>query len=116
MRLRPGIQELFIAKNGVTVVSILSRGGSCCSWIIYAVVMWGNFALVEIKKKTFSPIHLTLYRSSSEFPKLLSLSMETFLTFCDDADSNVRIAADECLNRCIMVSLRQQINMRHIVH
>ena len=53
MRLRPGIQELFIAKNGVTVVSILSRGGSCCSWIIFAVVMWGNFALVEINKKLF---------------------------------------------------------------
>lgn len=31
--------------------------------------------------------------------------METFLVLCDDAESDVRIVADECLNRTIKVTI-----------
>ena len=30
--------------------------------------------------------------------------MEAFLTLCDDAEADVRMVADECLNRTIKVS------------
>ena len=42
-------------------------------------------------------------RSSNDFPKFLGLSIETFLALCDDPESDVRIVADECLNRTIKV-------------
>ena len=39
----------------------------------------------------------------AEFPKFLGIAMETFLLLCDDKESDVRMAADECLNRTIKV-------------
>lgn len=50
-------------------------------------------------------MHFYYYRSSSDFPKFLGLGVETFLSFCDDADSDVMIVADECLNRTIKVKM-----------
>lgn len=38
-----------------------------------------------------------------DFPKFLGIAMETFLTMCDDTESDVRMVADECLNRSIKV-------------
>ncbi|XP_015913152.2 huntingtin [Parasteatoda tepidariorum] len=40
-------------------------------------------------------------RSSADFPKVLGLAMDTFLLCCDDENSDVRLMADECLNRTI---------------
>jgi hypothetical protein len=40
-----------------------------------------------------------------DFPKFLGIAMETLTTMCDDADVDVRIVADECLNRLIRVSI-----------
>uniref|UniRef100_A0A0K8SGM1 Huntingtin n=1 Tax=Lygus hesperus TaxID=30085 RepID=A0A0K8SGM1_LYGHE len=39
------------------------------------------------------------------FSYLLSHSMETLLKLCDDQDSNIRMIADECLNRIIKVQM-----------
>ena len=33
--------------------------------------------------------------------------METFLLMCDDKESDVRMAADECLNRTIKVNFSE---------
>ncbi|XP_064193966.1 huntingtin-like [Anguilla rostrata] len=40
-------------------------------------------------------------RTSPEFQKLLGIAMEMFLLCGDDAESDVRMVADECLNRVI---------------
>uniref|UniRef100_A0A8C9WQY0 Huntingtin n=1 Tax=Scleropages formosus TaxID=113540 RepID=A0A8C9WQY0_SCLFO len=40
-------------------------------------------------------------RTSFEFQKLLGMAMETTLVCCDDAESDVRMVADECLNKII---------------
>uniref|UniRef100_UPI00398E546A huntingtin isoform X8 n=1 Tax=Pristiophorus japonicus TaxID=55135 RepID=UPI00398E546A len=40
-------------------------------------------------------------RNSPEFQKLLGIAMEMFLLCCDDAESDVRMVADECLNKII---------------
>lgn len=40
-------------------------------------------------------------RTVGDFPKFLGVAMETFLMCCDDDDSDVRMIADECLNRTI---------------
>ncbi|XP_039217435.1 huntingtin isoform X2 [Crotalus tigris] len=40
-------------------------------------------------------------RNSPEFPKLLGIAMELFLLCSDDAESDVRMVADECLNKVI---------------
>ncbi|KAK9502081.1 hypothetical protein O3M35_012683 [Rhynocoris fuscipes] len=40
-------------------------------------------------------------RTDQSFPYLLSYSMETLFKMCDDQDSNIRMIADECLNRII---------------
>ena len=45
----------------------------------------------------------THYRNVADFPKFLGIAMETFLLMCDDKESDVRMAADECLNRTIKV-------------
>uniref|UniRef100_A0A452S207 Huntingtin n=1 Tax=Ursus americanus TaxID=9643 RepID=A0A452S207_URSAM len=42
-------------------------------------------------------------RNSPEFQKLLGIAMELFLLCSDDAESDVRMVADECLNRVIKV-------------
>ena len=44
------------------------------------------------------------YSVTAEFPKFLGIAMETLISMCDDADVDVRIVADECLNRLIRVS------------
>lgn len=40
-------------------------------------------------------------RNSPEFQKLLGIAMELFLLCSDDSESDVRMVADECLNRVI---------------
>lgn len=44
-----------------------------------------------------------LLRNSPEFQKLLGIAMELFLLCSDDAESDVRMVADECLNKVIKV-------------
>lgn len=44
------------------------------------------------------------FRSVADFPKFLGIAIETFLTLCDDTESDIRIVADECLNRSIKVT------------
>jgi len=43
---------------------------------------------------------------AAEFPKFLGVCMETFITLIDDADIDIKLVADECLNRVIRVSDR----------
>ena len=43
-------------------------------------------------------------QNNSDFPKYLSLSIEALMDLCDDADHDVRIAADEAINKLIKVS------------
>lgn len=43
-------------------------------------------------------------RTSPEFQKLLGIAMEMFLLCSDDGESDVRMVADECLNKIIKVS------------
>lgn len=50
-------------------------------------------------------LQLCLYSVAVDFPKFLGIAMETLTTMCDDADVDVRIVADECLNRLIRVSI-----------
>jgi len=40
----------------------------------------------------------------AEFHKFLGVCMETFITLIDDSDIDVKLVADECLNRIIRVS------------
>lgn len=47
----------------------------------------------------------TSIRTYSDFPKLLGISVESFFFCCDDEDSDVRMVADECLNRTIKTLL-----------
>ncbi|XP_035218065.1 huntingtin-like, partial [Stegodyphus dumicola] len=44
-------------------------------------------------------------RSTPDFPKVLGLAMDTFMLCCDDENSDVRLMADECLNRTIKTLL-----------
>uniref|UniRef100_A0A7N8X764 Huntingtin n=1 Tax=Mastacembelus armatus TaxID=205130 RepID=A0A7N8X764_9TELE len=44
------------------------------------------------------------HRTSPEFQKLLGIAMEMFLLCSDDSESDVRMVADECLNKIIKVS------------
>lgn len=46
---------------------------------------------------------LVSLRNSPEFQKLLGIAMELFLLCSDDAESDVRMVADECLNKVIKV-------------
>uniref|UniRef100_S4RKL6 Huntingtin n=1 Tax=Petromyzon marinus TaxID=7757 RepID=S4RKL6_PETMA len=41
------------------------------------------------------------FRNSSDFPKFLGIAVETFLLCCDDTEADVRMVADECLNKVI---------------
>jgi len=41
--------------------------------------------------------------SAADFPKFLGITMETFITLIDDSDIDVKMVADECLNRVIRV-------------
>ena len=40
----------------------------------------------------------------AEFPKFLGIAMELFFAACDDEESDVRLKADECLNKIVRVS------------
>ncbi|XP_054721499.1 huntingtin-like [Uloborus diversus] len=44
-------------------------------------------------------------RPTADFPKLLGRAMDTFMLCCDDENSDVRLMADECLNRTIKTLL-----------
>ncbi|XP_067133027.1 huntingtin isoform X2 [Centruroides vittatus] len=48
-------------------------------------------------------------RSVSDFPKFLGVAVETFLLFCDDNDSDVRLMAGECLNKTIKTLLESHL-------
>ncbi|GFO37998.1 huntingtin-like [Plakobranchus ocellatus] len=48
-------------------------------------------------------------RNITDFPKFLGIAMEAFLTLCNDQESDVRMVADECLNRTIKVLLETNL-------
>ncbi|XP_056004424.1 huntingtin-like isoform X2 [Ostrea edulis] len=48
-------------------------------------------------------------RAIVDFPKFLGIAMEAFLSLCDDAESDVRMVADECLNRTIKILLETNL-------
>ncbi|CAL1538264.1 unnamed protein product [Lymnaea stagnalis] len=48
-------------------------------------------------------------RTIADFPKFLGIAMESFLTLCDDPEADVRMVADECLNRTIKVLLETNL-------
>ena len=47
-----------------------------------------------------------IFRSNADFPKFIGIAIETLITMCDDVDVDVRIVADESLNRLIRVSFK----------
>ncbi|XP_052100645.1 huntingtin-like [Mytilus californianus] len=51
----------------------------------------------------------TNMRAITDFPKFLGIAMETFLGLCDDAESDVRMVGDECINRSIKVLLETNL-------
>lgn len=55
---------------------------------------------------------LFLPRNSPEFQKLLGIAMELFLLCSDDSESDVRMVADECLNKVIKVRVYGQCFLR----
>ncbi|XP_076357189.1 huntingtin isoform X3 [Tachypleus tridentatus] len=48
-------------------------------------------------------------KSVADFPKFLGIAMETFFICCDDNDSDVRMVADECLNKTIKTLLESHL-------
>lgn len=64
--------------------------------------MNSNITCIALNLIHFSP-HFSI-RNSPEFQKLLGIAMELFLLCSDDAESDVRMVADECLNKVIKVS------------
>ncbi|XP_014662838.1 PREDICTED: huntingtin-like [Priapulus caudatus] len=48
-------------------------------------------------------------RSNSEFPKFLGIGIETLLACCDSPDADVRIVADECLNKTVKTLLETNL-------
>lgn len=48
-------------------------------------------------------MNIDSFRSVTDFPKFLGIAIETFLTLCDDPESDARLAAEECLNKSIKV-------------
>lgn len=48
-------------------------------------------------------------RSIVDFPKFLGIAMETFLMLCDDLEADIRMVADECLNRTIKTLLETNL-------
>ncbi|GAB6024871.1 hypothetical protein CHUAL_009985 [Chamberlinius hualienensis] len=49
-------------------------------------------------------------KTMQDFPKYLGVGVETFLACIDDADTDVRMTADECLNRIIKTLLESNIS------
>lgn len=62
----------------------------------------------------FKNITRFCYRSTTDFPKVLGLAMDTFMWCCDDENSDVRLMADECLNRTIKVAFKYLFNLKII--
>jgi len=54
-------------------------------------------------------------RTSPEFQKLLGIAMEMFLLCSDDSESDVRMVADECLNKIIKVSATLQSSFHSLL-
>ncbi|XP_029645621.1 huntingtin isoform X2 [Octopus sinensis] len=48
-------------------------------------------------------------RSIADFPKFLGIAMETFLMLCDDPEADIRMVADECLNKTIKTLLETNL-------
>ena len=71
-------------------------------------VVWSASHFLFIEKLFGFSIYLLIdyldCRNVPDFPKFLGLAMETFLLMCDDPESDVRMVADECLNRTIKVN------------
>lgn len=44
-----------------------------------------------------------VFRNVVDFPKYLSIAIETFLFHCCDNEADIRLKADECLNRTVKV-------------
>lgn len=42
-------------------------------------------------------------KMATKFPQVLTLSIETLLTLCNDDESDIRMVADETLNKIIRV-------------
>lgn len=51
----------------------------------------------------------TNLRTNSEFPKFLDIGLETLLACCNSPDADVRIVADECLNKTIKTLLETNL-------
>lgn len=49
-------------------------------------------------------------RNIEDFQKFLGIAIETFLACCDDPDSDVRMTANECLNRTIKNLMDSQLS------
>ena len=49
-------------------------------------------------------------RNLSEFGKLIAVSIETLLSFCDDEEPDVRLVAGDCVNRIIKVAFNIIVN------
>uniref|UniRef100_A0A8C5STQ9 Huntingtin n=1 Tax=Laticauda laticaudata TaxID=8630 RepID=A0A8C5STQ9_LATLA len=64
--------------------SMATGGPQRCCWGLFPNGMWG-----------------LCFRNSPEFLKLLGIAMELFLLCSDDAESDVRMVSDECLNKMI---------------
>ena len=55
-------------------------------------------------------------RSLSEFGKLIAVSIETLLIFCDDDEPDVRLVASDCINRITKVGLvLSRLNQSNVV-
>lgn len=48
-------------------------------------------------------ISTSTIKIATNFDQLLSFTIEVLLKLCDDSESDVRMVADECLNRTIRV-------------
>lgn len=80
----------------------------CEHFRIALLIYTNNFCSVELSVRNDICLTLLLYgpgsRTSPEFQKLLGIAMEMFLLCSDDSESDVRMVADECLNKIIKVS------------
>ena len=61
--------------------------------------------LVDLLINNYYMYYVIYYRSVADFPKFLGIAIETFLNLCDDSESDIRMVADECLNKSIKVSI-----------
>lgn len=61
-------------------------------------------AAIYVIQSFVTLLYALVSRTSPEFQKLLGIAMEMFLLCSDDSESDVRMVADECLNKIIKVS------------